>query len=187
MGQLAYQCVARARNEHLLMASYRFDVLHFRTYGEVSYRAALVAFPEHEFRRNQLRTRASMFMCSRSLFRAEFLYIRRSMTHYAFDRRVRFGRTSQSRFGSRIPYPHVEVECMRNQARVTRYVPLLYSWSKVVVRHRFFAELSSCIYYLGSQPIGNLKFGDFSLVAAKWAARIAVHPLWEAYENYRIW
>lgn len=110
MAKLAYQRVERTCNKHLVPTSYGFDVSHFRTYGEISYEAALASFIEREFHGPDLLTKPYMLLWSRPILRAEFRYLQRSSMQYHFDRRVQLKRSTRSRHGYLLPYPHVYIE-----------------------------------------------------------------------------
>lgn len=184
MERLAYKRVDRTRNEYLVPASYGFGVAYFRTYREVSYGATLAAFPELEFHGPSLIIKPDMLLWSRPIIRGEFRYLQRSSTQYYFDRMVRFERRARSRHRYLVPYPHLEIERIRYTARPNRYVPFPAWWSKAEVPSGCFAELSLCVYYVGSRLPEDRHSGYCSLVAAEWAARVAVHLLWEAYMVY---
>ena len=161
------------------------DTWMFRTEGESSYGANLMAFNADRYRGSPTVSQDCL-LWERPVLRAEFRYLRKRDNTVFWDM-LRWERRARSRHGYLLAYQMIEVDRIRRNRLHNRYVSIPQHWSACEVPEGFLAELPPVLTYLGSVMMQDSVSGLWTLFYTEWIVKIAVFLLWDVYDSHRLW
>ena len=187
--KLVYQRMYRFPGRAPVPSRLGLDLSVFRTDGEIEYGYNLASLDWDQWR-GKIRPRVQALCFARPILRADFRYVRRMETAVEYWERIKWERGARSRTGYLVPMHCIEIDMIRRNSRVTRYValPTAFSNGQVEMPRGFLADLPPVLTYLSSVLIIN--YGDTGLwvvLYSEWVAKVASALLWEAYDNFRVW
>lgn len=183
--RIAHRRQGRAPFEFPVPPEVTFDVLLYRTRGEIGYCDRLAELETFQWRGIPIARQAAMCW-ARPILRAEFRHLPRAVRSAFLQDFIRDERLWRARFGYFVPYQNTEVERIAARHRHGRYVRLPEWWSFSEVCWGCYVELPPVLTYLGSAMVWDPRSGVWSVLVTKWAVRVAAYILAEVYDKYRL-